>query len=424
MNTRIVAHTHLYWLGISLLLSVGLVLTTLNHATSAPSTDDTTVYLPLVTRPRVFALAAFPDETTTFRDVTDIANAGDERLFVATREGIIWLVKPDADPTLFLDIGDRLIPEDVRDWEQGLLGLTFHPDYATNGYFYVTYTENGLHESMDDLIVARFSVSADPDIADANSEFVILGISKYRPRHNGGDLAFGPNDGYLYVSVGNDESLGNGKNLNSLKGAILRLDVDGGTPYAIPPDNPFVADPLAKDEIWAYGLRNPWRIGFDTVTGDLFIADVGGESWEEVNFQSAESPGGEDYGHPCFEGTHETDYSVIECRPPAPSVMPIYEYSHETGCAVIGGQVYRGVAAPEWHGSYIFGDLCSGEFTALTRNADGVWLPQRLGTQSGFKTATFGVDYNNELYTGAYSQSKPIYQLVMPEAPLILEETQ
>ena len=324
-------------------------------------------------------------------------------------------------PTQFLDIADQLVPENVRDWEQGLLGLAFHPDFATNGYFYVTYTENGLHESMNNLVVARFSVSADPDVADKATEFVILNVPKENHRHNGGDLAFGPNDGYLYISVGNDEDSSNSKNLTTLKGALLRIDVDGGTPYVIPPDNPFVADPLARDEIWAYGLRNAWRIGFDTLTGDLFIADVGGAFFEEVNFQSAESPGGEDYGHPCFEGTFETGYGDDECKPPAPSVMPIYEYPHDVACAIIGGQTYRGIEAPQWQGSYIFGDLCTGEFTALTRNAEGVWLPQLLGAKMGYSPATFGVDHNDELYTGGYGGPNPIYHLILPETQPLSE---
>ncbi|MCO5199791.1 MAG: PQQ-dependent sugar dehydrogenase [Anaerolineae bacterium] len=403
-----------------LLIASGVLLIQIS---SARADENETMYLPLVLKPLVFELEAFPDEDTLFHDVTDIANAGDERLFVATRGGIVWLIKPNTAPTPFLDIADRLVPEDVRDWEQGLLSLIFHPEYTDNGYFYVTYTENGLHQSMDDLVVARFSISADPDVVDRESEFVILNVAKDHHRHNGGDLAFGPNDGYLYISVGNDEDPGNGKNLNSLKGAILRLDVDSAEPYAIPPDNPFVANPQARDEIWAYGLRNPWRIGFDTVTGDLFIADVGGATREEINFQSAESPGGEDYGHPCFEGSYETGYGESECKPPAPSVMPIYEYSHEVGCAVIGGQVYQGIAAPQWQGSYIFGDLCSGAFTALNRDADGVWFAHLLGAKPGFKTATFGVDHSDELYSGAYGNSTPIYHLVLPELPPVIEET-
>ena len=255
-------------------------------------------------------------------------------------------------PTPFLDISLKV---GSRYTEQGLLGLAFHPDYARSGFFYVNYTdENGK------TVIARFHVSAaDPDLADPASETDILRVDQPYNNHNGGGLAFG-SDGYLYIGLGDGGSEGdpllNGQNLRTLLGKMLRIDVDHGTSYAIPAGNPF-AKVGGMPEIWAYGLRNPWRFSFDRLTGDLYIADVGQDAWEEIDFVTAGLPGGMDFGWSYYEGLHP-----YKGQPPANATFtwPISEYSHAYGCAVTGGYVYRGTALPEWQGVYFFGDYCSG----------------------------------------------------------------
>jgi glucose/arabinose dehydrogenase len=274
-----------------------------------------------------------------------------ERLFVVEREGTIRIVRDDAVvATPFLDISSDVATEGD---EQGLLGLAFHPLYPANGYAYVNYTDNDGHTQ-----IVRFTASGNPDVADAASAFTILTIEQPAANHNGGQLAFGP-DGMLYIAVG-DGGTGNsasGQDFTTLLGSILRIDVDAGSPYAIPSDNPFVADPAALPEIWAKGLRNPWRFSFDRSTGDLYIADVGEDLMEEISFQPASSGGGENYGWDAMEGSR--------CfEPPSGCVttdlvLPILEYEHADGCSVTGGYVYRGSASPALAGRYFFSDFCA-----------------------------------------------------------------
>ena len=260
-----------------------------------------------------------------------------------------------------------------------MLGLAFHPDYTTTGFFYVNYTDN-----LGDTVVARYTVSAkDPNVADPDSAQTVLTQDQPFSNHNGGQVAFGP-DGYLYIALGDGGSGGdpqeNGQNLNTWLGKILRVDVNGddfpGDPnrnYAVPPDNPFVSDPNALDEIWAYGVRNPWRCTFDRVTGDFFIADVGQGAWEEINFQPAASPGGENYGWDVLEGGLHGPQPVPggNCFEDFPqgscnaflnggSTLPVLEYSHSFGCSVTGGYRYRGQLYPQLDGIYFYSDLCSG----------------------------------------------------------------
>lgn len=260
--------------------------------------------------------------------------------------------------------------------EQGLLGLAFHPDYANNGYFYVNYTRTD-----GNTVIARYTVSSNPDIADVNSAQTVLVISQPFSNHNGGYIAFGPLDGYLYINSGDGGSAndpqGHGQNINSLLGKILRLDINGddfpadpNRNYAIPPTNPFVGV-AGADEIWAYGLRNPWRADFDDLTGDFYIGDVGQNNWEEIDFQPGNSPGGENYGWRCMEGNHCTGLSGCTCNDPA-LTDPIYEYSHDMGCSVTGGVVYRGSAIPGLSGTYFFSDFCTADIYSFRYDGSNI----------------------------------------------------
>lgn len=252
--------------------------------------------------------------------------------------------------------------------EQGLLGLTFHPDYANNGFFYVNFTAGGSGTTN----IRRYTVSADPNIADPNSAFTIMTFAQPFENHNGGWIEFGPNDGFLYISTGDggaaNDPFSNGQTtVNTRLGKLLRIDVDGddfpadpGRNYAIPPDNPFVGA-TGDDEIWAYGLRNPWRCAFDRANGDLYIADVGQNAVEEIDFQRFDSRGKENYGWRCMEGSSCTGLSGCTCNSPALK-NPIHDYTHAGGnCSVTGGVVYRGCAIPGLQGTYFFADFCSSE---------------------------------------------------------------
>jgi glucose/arabinose dehydrogenase len=249
-------------------------------------------------------------------------------------------------------------------------------------------------------VIARFRVSADPGLADPTSETILIREDDPFPNHNGGALAFGP-DGYLYAGLGDgggaNDVLGNAQNTSTLLGTILRLDIDGGEPYAIPADNPFVQGG-GRPEIWAYGLRNPWRLSFDTATGDLYIGDVGQGSWEEIDFLQTGSPGGINFGWNYREGAH--GFAGI---PPvgAKLVDPIAEYGHDAGdCSVTGGYVYRG-RMPEWTGIYLYGDYCSGRIWGLLgQNAAGAGALReaRLLFETGARITTFGQDPGGEVY--------------------------
>ncbi|MDD5556651.1 MAG: PQQ-dependent sugar dehydrogenase [bacterium] len=292
--------------------------------------------------------------------------------------------------------------------EQGLLGLAFHPDYADNGFFYVNYTDAG-----GTKVIARYTVSGDPDIADAASAQTVLTIPQPYENHNGGWMGFGP-DGYLYITSGDGGSGGDPHNyaqdLDSLLGKMLRIDVDGddfpgdpGRNYRIPPDNPF-ADGPGLDEIWAYGLRNPWRASFDRETGDLWTGDVGQDEREEIDFQPGASAGGENYGWRCYEGS--IPYDTGGCPPPAEMVFPVHDYSHAGGnCSVTGGSVYRGSAMPWLAGTYFFADFCTARIWSF--RFDGANVTEfadrtaDLAPGGGFAinlVSSFGEDADGELY--------------------------
>jgi glucose/arabinose dehydrogenase len=318
------------------------------------------------------------------------ANDGSGRLFIIEKAGLIRVYQNgkllDAP---FLDITDRV---NASGNEMGLLGLVFHPDYEQNGFFYVNYTGDG-----GNTRISRFHATG--NVADGNSEKVLLVIDQPYQNHNGGALAFGP-DGYLYAGLGDGGSQGdpqkNGQNTNTLLGKLLRLNVNKGDPYSIPSDNPF------GNEVWVYGLRNPWRISFDRATGDLWIGDVGQDTWEEVDYLPAGSEGGTNFGWSIMEGSHNYDG-----EPQSGMALPIAEYSHaEGGCSVTGGYVYRGIM-PEWDGIYLYGDYCSGKIWALILS-DGQGQVQVM-FETGVTITSFGQDESGEIYLA--SDNGSLYHL-------------
>jgi glucose/arabinose dehydrogenase len=283
--------------------------------------------------------------------------------------------------------------------EQGLLGLAFHPNYAQNGYFYVNYTA-----SNGDTYITRYSVSGDPDLANSSSAYTIMTIDQPYTNHNGGWLGFSPIDGYLYIGTGDGGSGGDPGNraqdiTNQKLGKMLRIDVDGGSPYGTPSDNPFVGV-TGDDEIWAYGLRNPWRCNFDRQTGDLWIGDVGQNAYEEVSFQPTSSNGGENYGWRCYEGNHS--YNTSGCDSSSTMEFPVWEYS--SGCSVIGGCIYRGAAIPSLDGTYFFADYCTNRIWSFKYDGANTYdyedRTSELAPSSGSigSISGFGEDANGEIY--------------------------
>jgi glucose/arabinose dehydrogenase len=331
-------------------------------------------------------MASWVQVAGEFRRPLALAHAGDARLFVVEQEGVIWVLENGGRlEKPFLDLRQRV---NDRSNEQGLLGLAFHPDYISNGYFFVNYTgANG------ETRISRFSRSEDPNRADVNSEVLLLTIDQPYGNHNGGSIVFGP-DGTLYISTGDGGSGGdpleNGQSLETLLGKILRVDIDTALPYDIPADNPF-AQGGGLPEIWAYGLRNPWRIAFDTASGDLYIADVGQNQWEEINYQSASSSGGENYGWNLREGTHAYTDGKADWQD------PVAEYSHDFGCSVTGGEVVRDLRMPAWASLYLYGDYCSGRIWGLLRAEDGTWQSQLL-FETNFTISAFGQDAEGRIY--------------------------
>lgn len=320
-----------------------------------------------------------------------IENAGDDRLFVNEQDGVIKIINPDGsvNPTPFLDI-DNLISSGG---ERGLLGLAFHPDYANNGYFFVNYTNNAGH-----TIVSRFTVDGtDPDIADPNSELNFMTINQPYGNHNGGNLAFGP-DGYLYIGTGDGGSGGDpgnrAQNPLELLGKMLRIDVDNPESpnnYGIPADNPYVGDPNGLDEIWAIGLRNPWRYSFDETTGDLWIGDVGQNSFEEIN-RVHYTEAGLNYGWRCYEGN--APYNTSGCPDMSEMTFPVAAYPiPPCFCNVVGGYVYRGTMYSDIAGVYIFATTGNGDIQYLDGSDNIVNLGDYGGTW-----VSFGEDIEKELY--------------------------
>ncbi len=299
-------------------------------------------------------------------------HAGDDRIFALQKTGQIYICDADGNrsSTPFLDIGSQVDHSQFN--EKGLLGLAFHPDYENNLQFYVFYND----EADGAVVISQFMRSADnPNLADPNSEIELIRVPHSRGNHTGGCLKFGPDD-YLYFGVGDgggsNDPDANGQNIMNMLGKVMRIDVDGRPPYQIPGTNPFVMDNSnSKKEIWAYGLRNPWRFTFDRLTGDLWIADVGQNRWEEINFQAADSEGGENYGWSCKEG--ESIFNAGRCTPGLEMVDPAYEYGHSnSNCSgsTSGGVVYRGMEFGDLWGKHISVDYCSGRFYAVEKNGD------------------------------------------------------
>ena len=330
-------------------------------------------------------------------DPIGLTSAGDGsgRLFVNERSGVVRVIARDGrlQDRAFVDLSDRI----DAGGERGLLGLAFHPNFATNRRLFVHYSRAGDGAT----VVSELTAAADLKTADPRSERVLFTIPDPFVNHNGGQLAFGP-DGYLYIGLGDGGGAGdplqNAQNPNVLLGKILRIDVDrtGGGQYGIPANNPFAPDGVrpggGRAEIWALGLRNPWRFSFDPDGGDLYIGDVGQGSWEEIDRQPADSAGGENYGWNVMEGRHcfggdcdQTGY-----------VKPIAEYGHDQGCSVTGGYVYRGDAQAELQGVYVFGDFCSG--IIFTLQVDEGTVDPKPVLESGLGVSSFGTDEAGEIY--------------------------
>ncbi len=324
-----------------------------------------------------------------------LTHAGDGRLFVWQRDGIVRIIDENGAllPTPFLDISAQV---DTAFWEQGFLGLTFHPNYIQNRYFYVNYTDlNG------NTNVGRFRTSAaDPNTADPATETLLLEVHQPMDSHNGGDMHFGL-DGYLYIGLGDGggiEGLPHPQDGQSLLGKMLRIDVDGGFPYAIPLDNPFVGNPDFLDEIYLIGLRNPWRFSIDRLTNDLYWGNVGGGWYEEVEYKAAGDPAGGNYGWPCYEG--ERLYWTDFCPPNGEFIFPITGFDNpEEGCAIVGGYVYRGVQYPEMAGDYLFADVCTGHIWRTYFDGED-WVRQKLHTLNS-TISSFGEDAAGEHYVVA-----------------------
>jgi glucose/arabinose dehydrogenase len=332
---------------------------------------------------------------------------GTDRLFVVEQPGRIRVIaNGQLRESPFLDITSQVLSAGN---EQGLLSLAFHPNYKSNGLFFVNYTR----QPDGATVIARYRVSGDPNVADPNSASTILTINQPQVNHNGGLVMFGP-DGYLYIGMGDgggqgDQhgTIGNGQDLNALLGKLLRIDVNR-EPYAIPSSNPFANKPGARPEIWASGLRNPWRFSFDRATRDLYIADVGQNTYEEIDFQPASSTGGENYGWRLMEGKHCFDPRT-NCNPSG-LTLPVLEYDHGAGCSVTGGYVYRGAKYPWLDGLYLFADYCTGLTWSAERNTSGAWeMTERM--HLNFQTSSFGQDRAGELYLVGHNNGT-IYRLV------------
>jgi len=316
-----------------------------------------------------------------------LTHAHDARLFVVEQPGrirVVDLVK--ATVTVFLDITDRVSDSSN---EQGLLSAAFHPDFAANGQFFVNYTD-----AKGATVVSRFRSKAGRTLGDADSEQQLLRIDQPYPNHNGGQIKFGP-DGYLYIGMGDGGAAGDplnaGQDISTLLGAMLRIDVNGKFPYAVPQTNPFVSQP-GRPEIWASGLRNPWRFSFDRANGDLYIGDVGQNAFEEVNFARAGAPG-LNYGWKVAEG--DGCYNRTGCDMTA-FVRPKHVYGRSLGCSITGGYVYRGQRNKGLVGRYVFGDYCSGAVWSLPAGLNG--RNARLEAQTGVRISSFGEDVDGELY--------------------------
>jgi glucose/arabinose dehydrogenase len=351
-----------------------------------------------------------------FASPVHVTHAGDGsgRIFVVEQGGTIRIILDNGVvlPTPFLDLASLVPPRLVAGGEQGLLSVAFPPGFAAKGYFYVNYTR----APDGATVVARYHESAgDPNVADPASEEIVLTVSQPFANHNGGQLAFGP-DGYLYIGMGDGGSGGdpqnNGQSPGALLGKLLRIDVESGAvPYTVPPDNPFVGEAGFRPEIWALGLRNPWRFSFDRVTGDLYIGDVGQGTFEEIDFQAAGDLIGRNYGWNIMEGE--------SCYPPGTAgcnrtglALPVFVYDHSLGCSVTGGHVYRGSEFPSLQGVYLFGDLCSTRIWGIRKNG-AAWGNALLANNTTVTITTFGEDELGNVYVVNYANGD-LLQILSP----------
>jgi glucose/arabinose dehydrogenase len=331
--------------------------------------------------------------------VTDIGNCGDNRVFIVEQAGKIRIADLQGVlyPVPFLSITGRVLDGG----ERGLLGLAFSPDYLNDGRFYVNYTNN-----TGNSVISRFLVSTtNPDVADSLNEEILLTVNQPYSNHNGGAMFFGK-DGYLYISLGDGGSAGDpgnrAQNPQELLGKLLRIDVNVPAGFSIPDDNPFYNNSGAGNPlIWSLGLRNAWRVTPDKLNGDVWIADVGQNLWEEIHHQQASSTGGENYGWRCYEGN--VPYNTAGCQPQSAYVSPIYVFAHGPACSVTGGYVYRGAEYSSWFGRYFFTDYCDGLIRSLLPTSGGNYLYNTYGTFQTFVYSTFGQDRYGELYIGKNS---------------------
>ncbi len=338
-----------------------------------------------------------------FSSPVGMYHAGDSRLFVIEQASgrIKVLDSNGTELGTFLNVSSQI----STGGERGLLGLAFHPEYSANGRFFINYTNN-----QGSTVVAEYGVSGNPNVANPSAVQTIITIPQDFGNHNGGHIAFGA-DGYLYIGMGDGGSAGDpnnrAQNPQSLLGKMLRLDVDGGTPYAIPNDNPFVGDAGTLDEIWSTGMRNPWKFSFDQETGDLWIADVGQNIKEEVNLELAGSAGGLNYGWRCFEGF--STFNGSGCN--GTYEDPVADFSHNAPynfCSITGGYVYRGDEFPNMIGKYFFTDYCAGSIYTL-ENVNGTWADEEVNSELGFGNVAFGEGANGDLYVVTISGN--IYKL-------------
>jgi glucose/arabinose dehydrogenase len=427
-----------YKASLMLLIITVCLLIAQQHNTAAQASKAkgmSSQYLPLISTPfdpPQLVMSLFVEDLPT-DTISEITHAGDDRLFVVQREGLIRIVEPDGTllATPFLDIRHLVT---IQNWEQGLLGLAFHPNYPATPYFYLSYTE----KVYNTVRIARFSVSAsDANVADLASLQHLIAIPKTELLslvHNSGDLNFGP-DGYLYITVGDGgpdpvfgsgevpDPANNGHRTDVLPGKILRIDVDnkpgnlasdcgGFNSYKVPADNPLADGPGgACDEIWASGLRNPWRLSFNPNNGDILFGDVGEWKWEEINYIPAGSPGGQNFGWHCWEGSynHALHHPEIvpDCLPEEQYEQPIVKYNRDEGCSVVGGLVYRGQEYHRLRGLYLFGDFCSARLWTLYLDRDGNWI-QTLAGNAGFNISTFGEGADGTIYAGEWVPFGPV----------------
>lgn len=367
---------------------IGLVLGVAGGSAETTSASDTAqntpLFLPAVRNPQPFDI----DQTVgTFYDISDIAHAGDDRLFVTNKDGLIWVMQSDGSVSLFLDLTSRV---DSTEWEWGLFSIAFAHDYATSGHFYVAFTgipqgEDGIH-----LIVSRFTVGADPNVANPNSETVLFALEQTTRFHQGGDIAIHPINHRLYIATGDDNQANRAALDDNFYGKVLSLNVNAAS---VPP--PTIA---------ALGMRNPWRIAFDERTGALFISDVGVDSFEEVNYLPHDGQP-RHFGWPCYEGTiiHNPD----RCDEATTYTPPAYSYAHTNErCSITGGDVVHDATSP-YNGGYMFGDFCSAELFIMRPNG-AAWEVELLGTASRTLLSTFGRDHAGNLYGGFITFQTPV----------------